>query len=88
MAFGIGSVIIFYIFSGELDSIVPKMGDISELHLMGLIYTIIIRNNADKWEDRSIANAYAIVGFTVILLSGFISMVSDHLKKKRSKKLD
>jgi hypothetical protein len=71
LLFGVGSVIICYIFSGELDTIASKTGDITEVHLVALMYTIIVKS-----EDRNEAKIWAIVAYAGILLAGFISMVS------------
>jgi SNF family Na+-dependent transporter len=71
LLFGVGSVIICYIFSGELDTIASKTGDITEVHLVALMYTIIVKS-----EDKNEAKIWAIVAYAGILLAGFISMAT------------
>ena len=71
LLFGIGGVVICYIFSGEVDIVSPSEQDVPELHLLALIYTITVKS-----DDKDDAKIWAIVAFAAILLAGFISMVS------------
>ncbi|XP_063910924.1 sodium-dependent nutrient amino acid transporter 1 isoform X2 [Zophobas morio] len=71
LLFGIGGVVICYIFSGEVDIVSPSEQDVPELHLLALIYTITVKS-----DDKDDAKIWAIVAFAAILLAGFISMAT------------
>ncbi|NP_001137203.1 bloated tubules [Tribolium castaneum] len=78
LVFGVGSVIICYIFAGELDTI-RNPGDVSEIHLLALMYTITVKSDQEikiKSEERNEAKIWAIVAYAAILLAGFISMAT------------
>ncbi|RZC22675.1 bloated tubules, partial [Asbolus verrucosus] len=71
LLFGVGTVVICYIFSGELKQITPETGDVAELHLISLIYTILVHS-----EEKDQAKIWAIIAYAAILLAGFISMAT------------
>lgn len=71
LLFGVGSVVICYIFAGELETSTRNPGDVIELHLIALMYTIAVKS-----EAKDEAKIWAIIAYAAILLAGFISMVN------------
>lgn len=70
LIFGIGSVLMNHILTGNLNVTVNE-GDVAELRFMSLIYDISKSN-----ENSNEARIWAIVIHALILISGFINMVN------------
>lgn len=69
LIFGIGSVLMNHILTGNLN-VTASEGDVAELRLMSLIYDISKAN-----DNHNEARIWAIVIHALILIAGLINMV-------------